>query len=260
MTSPLSTVPADGCAWVTGGSTGIGAAIALKLAEAGWTVAVSARGAEALQAMAAGFSGNGKIVAFPLDVTDIDAVRATEAAIEAQCGPVALAILSAGTFKAEEAKNFTAARVKLHFDLNVMGVAHVLEMLLPKMIARRKGQVAIISSVAGYRGLPTSPSYSGSKAALIAMAESLKLDCDRYNVKIQVVNPGFIKTPLTDKNEFPMPFLMPVEKAAEALARGLRGNGFEIAFPTPFVLIMKFIRHLPNALYFAAMRGRLPKP
>lgn len=252
--------PADGCAWVTGGSTGIGAAIALKLAAEGWTVAVSARGVEALQAMESAFSGRGKIVPFPLDVTDLAAVRGVAAAIEAQCGKIALTILSAGTFKAEEAKKFTAERVKLHFDLNVMGVAHVLETLLPAMTARRKGQVAIISSVAGYRGLPTSPSYSGSKAALIAMAEALKLDCDRYNVKIQVVNPGFIKTPLTDKNEFPMPFLMPVEKAADALARGLKGNGFEIAFPTPFVLIMKFIRHLPNALYFAAMRGRLPKP
>lgn len=260
MTTPQSTIPADGCAWVTGGSTGIGAAIALKLAAEGWTVAVSARSAEALAALAQGFSGPGRIVAFPLDVTDLEAVRATAAAIQAQCGPIALAILSAGTFKPEKAREFTAAGVKLHFDLNVMGVAHALEVLLPPMIARRKGQVAIVSSVAGYRGLPTSPSYSGSKAALIAMAESLKLDCDRYNVKIQVVNPGFIKTPLTDKNEFPMPFLMPVEKAAEALARGLAGNGFEIAFPTPFVLIMKLIRHLPNALYFAAMRGRLPKP
>lgn len=245
---------------MTGGSTGIGAAIALKLAEEGWTVAVSARGAETLQTLAAGFAGRGKILAFPLDVTDLDAVRATAAAIETQCGPIALAILSAGTFKSEEAKKFTAERVKLHFDLNVMGVAHALEALLPAMTARRKGQVAIVSSVAGYRGLPTSPSYSGSKAALIAMAEALKLDCDRYNVKIQVVNPGFIKTPLTDKNDFPMPFLMPVEKAAAALSRGLKGQGFEIAFPTPFVLIMKFIRHLPNALYFAAMRGRLPKP
>lgn len=260
MTSPVSTTPAEGCAWVTGGSTGIGAAIARKLAAEGWTVAVSARGAEALESLAAGFSGRGRLLPFALDVTDAEAVRRTAQQIEAECGPIALAVLSAGTFKAEEAKSFTAARVKLHFDLNVMGVAHVLEALLPAMIARRKGQVAIISSVAGYRGLPTSPSYSGSKAALIAMAEALKLDCDRYNVKIQIVNPGFIKTPLTDKNEFPMPFLMPVEDAAEALYRGLCGSGFEIAFPRPFVWIMKLIRLLPNPLYFAAMRGRLPKP
>jgi short-subunit dehydrogenase len=121
---------------------------------------------------------------------------------------------------------------------------------MPAMIARGTGQIAIVSSVAGYRGLPRAIAYSATKAALIAMAESLKFDLDQTGVMINVINPGFVKTPLTDRNDFPMPFLMPVEAAAKRIADGLARGRFEIAFPRRFAAILKLMRILPYALYF----------
>lgn len=247
--------PADGVAWVTGASSGIGEHVALALAADGWTVLASARRAESLQALAERAPGPGRIIPVPLDITDADGVKVALAAH----GPIALAVLNAGTYLPDAAKDLNPSTFARTIDVNLIGTVNCLSALLPGMIDRRRGQVAIVSSVAGYRGLPRSLSYGASKAALNNMAESLKLDVERYGIKVQLVCPGFIKTPLTDKNDFPMPFLMPVEKAAARLVAGLKSHAFQITFPRRFTWPLLLLRRFPDALYFMMVRRTVPK-
>lgn len=255
----LTVSPAQGCAWVTGASSGIGAAVTRRLAREGWTVVATARRAERLAELAASHAVPGRIVVLPGDVTDRAAMQAVVARIEQEIGPLALAILNAGTYVRDSAQGLDAGLVRRQFELNVMGTVHGLEAALPPMIGRRCGQIAVVASAAGYRGLPGAIAYGASKAALIAMAEALKFDLDRLGIRIQVVTPGFVKTPLTDRNDFPMPFLMPAEDAAEALVRGLRSRAFEISFPNRFTFWLRRLRCLPYRLYFplvARVTGR----
>ena len=248
---------ADGCVWITGASTGLGRAIALRFAAAGHRVAASARNADQLESLAA--EAEGTVSAHPLDVTDRTATAAAIDEIERNHGRIAIAILNAGTHLPMPAENYSAETVAKLLDVNVMGVAHGLDALLPRMIERRAGTIGVVSSVAGYRGLPTAAAYGASKAALINMCESLKLELDRHGVRLVLINPGFIDTPLTAKNPFPMPFLMPADKAAERVYRGLTdGRGFEITFPRRFTWMLKLLRMLPYGLYFAATRKTLP--
>ncbi len=242
----------DRIAWITGASSGIGAALALRMARDGWTVAASARDAKALGTVAAAAAG-GRIVPVPLDVTSLAACRAAVGHVEEEIGPIATAVLAAGTHIPVEAATFEAATVRKLVEVNLMGVVHAVDAVLPSLVERRAGRLAIVSSVAGYRGLPTSAGYGATKAALINFAESLKFDLDRLGIVTQVVCPGFVRTPLTDRNPFPMPFLMEVEEAAERLYRGLQGDAFEIIFPRRFALILKLLGLLPDALYFALM-------
>ena len=148
------------------------------------------------------------------------------------------------------AAEFTAEGLRDLIEINVMGTAACLEALMPRMIARGRGRIAVVASVAGYRGLPTSAYYGATKAALINLAESLRFDLARAGVTMQLIDPGFVKTPLTDRNEFPMPFLISAELAADRIASGLRSRRFEIAFPRRFVWMLKLLRCLPYALYF----------
>lgn len=252
--------PEQGCAWVTGASSGIGQALALRLARAGWTVVASARRAEPLAALSAEAEAlSGSIRTVPLDVTDTAAVQAALRDLEQEIGPVALAVLNAGTHKPVRAVDFTAADARDLLDLNLIGTTQCLEALLPPMIARRRGQIAVVASVAGYFGLPTSAVYGASKAGLINMAESLKPELDGFGVQLQLVCPGFVRTPLTDKNDFPMPFLMELEDAAEAFYRGLMSDRFEIVFPRRLAYLMKVVRLLPYPLFFALTRRMVPK-
>lgn len=259
MRMPPAPTPADGAVWVTGASSGIGEHVALRLAAQGWTVLASARRADALAALAACATGAGRIVPVPLDVTDLDAVRRTVAEMEQAHGPIATLVLNAGTFAPDSAAKLSAERYRQTVEVNLMGVVNCLDAALPGLIARRKGHVVIVSSVAGYRGLPRSLAYGPTKAALINLAESLYLDLERYGVRVQLVNPGFIKTPLTDKNDFPMPFLMPVEEAADRMVAEMRGEGFEITFPRRFTFMLQRLRCLPYPLYFALTRKAMPK-
>lgn len=246
--------PQDGVAWITGASSGIGREVALKLAQQGWTVVASARSADKLTALGEeAASLPGRVHSEPLDVTDQPAVLAAVSRIEAEHGPIALAVLNAGTYTPDGVDGFSRDAIEKTVGLNLLAGAGCLEALLPKLRERRRGQVALVASVAGYRGLPRAAAYSGSKAGAIAMMESLHLDAQRYNILLQVINPGFVDTPLTAKNDFPMPFLVPVEKAAGTIVRGLAKGRFEIAFPTPFVAILKAMRCLPYAVYFWAI-------
>jgi NAD(P)-dependent dehydrogenase (short-subunit alcohol dehydrogenase family) len=241
-----------GLAWITGASSGIGRALALRLAREGWKVVASARGEDALASLAR--EGSGAIMALPLDITDLPATRAAVERIERELGAIGLAVLNAGTHRPLSADDFDAASFRALVEVNLMGTVHCLDAVLAPMRARRAGHVAIVSSVAGYRGLPTAAAYGATKAALINMAESLKPDCDRLGIKLQLINPGFVETPLTGRNDFTMPFLMPVERAVDRLVAGLASNRFEITFPRRFTALLRIMRCLPYALYFPLIR------
>ena len=247
--------PNDGVAWVTGASTGIGRALAMRLARDGWTVVGSARSQDKLQELEQQTAGRyGRILAAPCDVTDRDQVHGTVAAIEQMHGPITLAILNAGTYKADSAEQFSASAFHNTVSTNLIGAAHCLEALLPRWIDRRRGHLAVVSSVAGYRGLPTALGYGATKAALINLCEGLRFDFDRLGLKVQVINPGFVRTPLTDRNPFPMPFIIEAEDAANRIVKGLAGNAFEITFPKRFTFMMKQLRCMPYWLYFPLVR------
>ncbi len=245
----------SGVVWITGAGSGIGRALALRYLRAGAVVVGTARRIETLESLRAeaGQDGN-RWHAVPADLTDLEATRAAVARIEAGIGPIRLAVLNAGTHIPTPGRSFQAEAVRRLLDANVMTVANAVEAVLPAMLKRASGMVAINASLAGYRGLPLAAGYGASKAALINMAEALKLDLQRSGIAVRLISPGFVKTPLTDRNTFPMPFLMPVEAAVERLWTALeRGSGFEIVFPRRFAWLMKLLQLLPYPLYFAAV-------
>jgi NAD(P)-dependent dehydrogenase (short-subunit alcohol dehydrogenase family) len=255
MPSGYRATPGDGVVWITGASSGIGRAVALEMARRGFTVAASARRREELESLAA--ESGGRVHAYPCDVTDQAGLAAAIEAIEAAHGPITLAFLNAGTYYPDTGVLFDAALVKRTFDINVGGVANALEPLLRLMTERGRGQIAINASVAGYGGLPRSAAYGATKAALINMAASLKFSGDAAGVTIQVVCPGFVKTPLTDKNDFPMPFLIGVEDAARRICNGFANAGFEIAFPRRMAWLLKALNLLPYSVYFPLVGSAL---
>lgn len=243
--------PGDGAAWITGASAGIGRAVALRLADEGWTVWATARGADELAALTA--ERPGQIRALPCDVTNREGMTEAVATITAE-GPLALAVLNAGLYIPMRAQEFDAAGAARTFAVNLGGVANGLDPVLKHMIARRDGHVALTASVAGYRGLPRAAAYGATKAGLIAMAEALAFDLIDLDVRISVINPGFVKTEATGLNDFEMPFVVSAEEAARRIVDGLKAPGFEIAFPRRFVFILRVLGLLPNRWYFAAMR------
>lgn len=237
--------------WITGASSGIGRALALKLAERGNRVAVSARNGAKLSVLAEEAEGKaGSIHAYPLDITDVSRCAAVVDRITADLGEIELAVLNAGTHHPINAEAFRTAELKKLVDVNLLGTGNCLEPLLQRMIPAKRGHLAIVASVAGYRGLPTSAYYGATKAAQINMVEALKFDLDRHDIKLQLVDPGFVKTPLTDKNEFSMPCLIDVETAAIRMANGFESRSFEITFPRRFTYFLKLLRILPYRLYF----------
>lgn len=242
-------------AWIIGASSGIGRALALHLARDGWTVAVSARSGDELAALSA--EATGKIFAFPLDVTDKEAVRAACTAIAADLGPIDLAVFAAGTYYRDYAADFDSERFRAMVELNLLGTAHCLEAVMPVMISRRTGQIAVVASVSGYVGLPGAASYGATKAALNVMCEAFQPELAAHGVRISIVNPGFVDTPLTRKNDFPMPFLVTAEEAAQSIANGLRAGRYEIVFPWKMALAMKLLHALPARLRFRLTRRML---
>ncbi|MGI9402321.1 MAG: SDR family NAD(P)-dependent oxidoreductase [Rhizobiaceae bacterium] len=242
--------PEDGAAWITGASAGIGRELALKLANEGYTVYASARSAEALDKLATEFSGKGRIISLPLDVTDEKANREAVERIVSESGRLILAVFNAGVFLPIRGSELELSTFEKSFGLNFFGVLNGLLPTIEVMKEAGIGQIAIVSSSAGYGGLPKSAAYGSTKAALINLAESLKFDLDPLNIRIQVVTPGFVKTPATDKNDFHMPFLMPADEAAEVFSRGLKADVFDISFPKRFTYILKFLNLLPYRMYF----------
>ena len=238
---------------VTGASSGIGAELSRLLIGRNDTVFGCARTRSNLDAVAHRLD-SGRFIPVPLDVTDASAVAEEVDRIEREHGPIDMAVLNAGTYTPTPADNFGAATVHTMIEANLVGISNVLAPLMPRMIERGEGHLALMSSVAGYRGLPMAAGYSASKAAVIAMGESLKPELDGFGVKLQVICPGFVKTPLTEQNTFPMPYLMDVDDAAERIIRGLDSSRFQIAFPRRFALQLKLLKLLPDALFFPLIK------
>jgi short-subunit dehydrogenase len=255
-TSTLNT-SATGRLWITGAGKGIGRAVAWEYAKRGWTVAVSARTRADLEALADEAVTQrlpGKIETYPADVTDQDALKLAFKAIEQDIGPLDHVILNAGTHLPNNAKHFDVGPFRTLMEINFMGVVNGLSAVAPTFVDRRKGHIGVVASVAGYSGLPLASAYGASKAALINMCEALKREFEALGVTLSLINPGFVRTPLTDKNPFPMPFLIDADVAARHIFDGMAAKKFEIAFPRPFVMILKTLRMLPYRLYFAAVK------
>jgi short-subunit dehydrogenase len=238
-------------AWIVGASSGIGRAVALALLSRGARVAVSARSGAALESMAAQHPG--AAIVLPLDVCDAAAVRAAHAMLDAQ-GPIDFVLFCAGTYQALRADAFSLKTMLAHQEINYCGALHVIDAVLPGLLARGVGHLSLVGSVAGFRGLPKSLAYGPTKAALTNLAEILYLDLSPAGIGVSVVQPGFVDTPLTVQNDFAMPALITPEQAAEAMLAGWARGSFEIHFPRRFTAWMKLLRVLPYRLYFPAVR------
>ena len=236
--------------WLVGASTGIGRALADKLHGLGATVIVSARKAAELNAFVAEHPGS---LALPLDVTDATAVQAA-AASALQGGPLDLVCYCAGHYQAMRATAIDLDDLLRHQRINTEGALHLLHAVTPALLARGQGHLSLVSSVAGFRGLPQSLAYGPTKAALINLAEALYLDLHPHGLGVSVINPGFVATPLTAQNTFAMPALITPAQAADAIVAGWAQGAFDIHFPKRFTRVMKLLRLLPYRLYFPLVR------
>ena len=242
--------------WITGGGSGIGRALARSFAADGHGVAISGRRVAPLTETASAYPA--AIRCHPLDVTDGAAADRVAAAIESSLGPIDIAVLNAGIYQPMWVDGFDRDGFRRTIETNLIGVGNTLAPLLKRMRTRGTGTIVIVASVAGYSGLPGAAAYGAAKAALINMAEALYPDARRFGIRIAVVNPGFVETPLTTGNAFKMPFLMNVDDACRRIRRGIEAGCFEIAFPTRFALLLKLARRLPYWLYFKLMERILP--
>jgi len=232
--------------WITGASSGIGKAVAEKFAKEGWKVAISARRKEILDQI----SDNHNIFSFPLDVTNEENCKNTFKEILQKFSHVDICFFCSGTYDPNKEKEMNIEQNKFVMNVNYFGTLNCVKAVEKYFKEKQQGQLSIVSSIAGYRGLPNSSGYGPSKAALTNFAESIYFDFKKYNVRVSVVSPGFIKTPLTDKNEFTMPFLRSPEFAANQVYKGLiNSNAFEIHFPKQLTLLLKILRILPYKIY-----------
>jgi len=237
--------------WVIGASTGIGAATAKAMLAAGARVALSARKADLLAEVA---GGNSRALIEPLDYTESTQVAAAWERVRAAWGGIDLVLIVAGSHAEIRAWELTEANAMALLKTNLHGVIGTTATVLPALLAQGRGALGIVASVAGYRGLPKALIYGASKAALINFTETLYLDLHPRGFGVYLINPGFVRTPLTDKNEFKMPHLISAEEAAASLIKGLDAGDFEIDFPKAFTRQLKLLRLLPYRWYFALIR------
>jgi short-subunit dehydrogenase len=233
--------------WVTGASSGIGAALARELADRGASVAISARNADKLREVA-----GGRMHVEPLDVTDRAATVAAGAAVRKALGGLDAAVLNAGTWSRFRPEHWDSEAFADQLQTNLMGTVHALEAVVPTMIAEGRGRIVGTASVAGYRGLPGAEAYGATKAALLNLLEALRGSLGPHGIVVQSVAPGFVRTPMTDRNTFPMPFMVSPEEAARAIADGMAKDKAEIVFPLPMMLVMKLARLVPVRAWTAA--------
>ncbi len=235
---------------VTGASSGIGYSLVKKLAAEKCNLALAARREEILDELAGQLKNTGsKIIAFPCDVTIKEEVKRTIDEIVNQFGSIDLAILNSGVSTRSPINFYNSDDAKKIFDVNVIGLVNCLEALLPYYIKNRKGIIAGVSSLADGRGFPKSGFYCASKAAASLILESVRIELAEHNVKVITVKPGFVKTPMTGKNDFKMPFLMDVEKAAQIIMDGIKKEKRIIQFPLPTVLGAKILKMLPDSIF-----------
>ena len=234
--------------WITGASSGIGKALALKFANENWNVAISARRENILKEIC---ESNENIKSFPLDVTDKTKCKEVFEQIKNHYGNVDICFFSTGTWNPKKEKDIDVEQIENVFKVNFFGTVNSIKAVEEYFKNKNGGIITIVSSIAGYRGLPNSTGYGPSKSALNNLAESLYFDFGRHNVRVCLVSPGFIKTPMTDKNDFKMPFLKTSEFAADKIYDGLiNQNNFEIHFPKQLTLTLKLFGLLPSKIYF----------
>ncbi len=237
--------------WITGASTGIGKALALRFANEGWNVAGSARRKNLLEDL---HKENNNIYPYPLDVTNSEDCKSVSKDIIEKFGDIEISFFCTGIHDPKSEIKFNLEKIRKIMEVNYFGTINSVNSVYEYYSNKKSGQISIVSSVAGYRGLPAAGAYCASKSALSSYAESLYFDMKRKNVRVSLVSPGFIKTPMTDQNDFPMPFIKSPEFAAERIFNGLlKEKSFEIHFPKIFTFIMKIIQILPNWLYFGAI-------
>lgn len=230
--------------WLVGASEGLGRALAQKLSRAGAEVILSARSQDRLEALKAELPGRARVIV--CDVTDAEAVaRAAE-----EAGEIDGLVYLAGVYWPQPAQAWNAEEVTAMCDVNFTGAARVLGQVVPGMVARKAGHIVLTGSLSGYRGLPGATGYAASKAGVMAMAEALHADLRGSGVKVQLVNPGFIRTRLTEKNDFRMPALMEPEKAAQVIFEHMNSDAFKKSFPAPFSWLFRVGRVLPDGLYY----------
>tara|TARA_B100001142_G_scaffold38242_1_gene33468 strand:+ start:459 stop:1220 length:762 start_codon:yes stop_codon:yes gene_type:complete len=243
--------------WITGASSGIGKALAIKFAENGWIVAASARRENLLKELQ---NKNQNIYPYPLDVTDIEKCKSIAKSIIDNLSGIDICVFGTGMHDPKSEKQFNLDKIRDIMEVNYFGTMNSINSIYNYFSEKKNGQISIISSVAGYRGLPAAGAYCASKAALTSFAESLNFEMKMKNVRVSLISPGFIKTPMTDQNDFPMPMIKSPEFAANEIYKGLtEKKGFEIHFPKTFTFIMKFLQILPNGLYFKLVSKGMKK-
>ena len=243
--------------WITGASSGIGKALAIKFAQEGWKVAISARRENLLKEIS---KSQNNIDYFPLDVTDIEKCKTVFNDVKKKLGDVNISVFCTGIHDPKSEKKLNLEKVRKIMEVNFFGAVNSINAVYDYYKDKKSGQISIVSSVAGYRGLPAAGGYCASKSALSSFAESLYFDFKRENVRVSLVSPGFIKTPMTDQNDFPMPMIKSPEFAAEQMFKGLtRSRSFEIHFPKTFTSLMKVLKVIPNGLYFKIVEKGMKK-
>ncbi len=227
--------------WITGASSGIGAALADELLARGAHVAISARRADRLEEVS-----KGRMTVVPLDVTDHEAVLAAADRVRSELGDIDMVIFNAGSWTQTNVQEWDAAAFRRQVEVNLLGTNSGLAAVLPRMLERSSGTIVIVASVAGYRGIPGSEAYGATKAALLNLAESLRADLAPVGIRVQAVSPGFVRTEMTETNTFRMPFLIDVDEAATSIADGLESDRPEIVFPFKMAASMKLLQLLPQ--------------
>ncbi len=234
--------------WITGGGTGIGKELAILLAKKDWQVIISGRRQDKLKEVEK--QNNKNISALRLDITDSDECKEVAHKIIKKFGALDLVILNAAAYNPGNLDFNQLSTIKEVVNINLIGQINCISAIIPSMKKRKSGQILIVSSPAGFRGLPNAGIYGVTKSALTFLAETLYLEFSKFSVKIQVLHPGFVDTPMTKKNKFPMPFILTSKEAAERIEKKIHTNSFEICFPKRLIIPMKLMRFLPNKLYF----------
>tara|TARA_B100000287_G_scaffold304276_1_gene287435 strand:- start:1931 stop:2689 length:759 start_codon:yes stop_codon:yes gene_type:complete len=243
--------------WITGASSGIGKALAIKFAQEGWRVAISARRENLLEEIS---KSHNNVDYFPLDVIDSEKCKIVFNDVKKKLGDINISVFCTGIHDPKSEKKLNLDKVRKIMEVNFFGTVNSINAVYDYYKDKKSGQISIVSSVAGYRGLPAAGAYCASKSALSSFAESLYFDLKRDNVRVSLVSPGFIKTPMTDQNDFPMPMIKSPEFAAEQMFKGLtKTNSFEIHFPKTFTFLMKVLKVIPNRLYFKIVEKGMKK-
>lgn len=230
--------------WLVGASEGLGAALAHKMSAAGVHLVLSARNEDKLNALAASLPGKCDVV--PVDVSDMDSVRAAAEA----AGDIDGVVQIAGVYWPFGAKAWDADQAIAMADINYTGAMRLMGVVVPKFVERNAGHIVLTGSLSGFRGLPGAAAYTSSKAGVMTLAESLYADLRKTNVRVQLINPGFVKTRLTDKNDFNMPFIMEPDAAAREFFEHMNTDTFKRSFPTLFSWVFRGSQFLPDWLYY----------